>query len=190
VNRSITQKLISIFLLATAMSMTLADAPAASDSTNVVELRGNESEQQILSTVAPPDAQLMHKIARVSLEPVGDCIVILFRASRESTVYQGKVLMHEPDELHWRVTPLPAMREADGIFDITVSSVFSVPQTSGGTGIAVLYTYIRLGAGEEPRNAGYAYLWDGQRWSIDRNASRRLLGVKTMTEARKVLRPQ
>lgn len=80
------------------------------------------------------------------------------------------------------------MRDADGLFDTEVNSVFSSPSDTEDKELVILYTYYRLGSAEDPGYAGYVYRWNGNEWEIDDGKSRLLVGVSNAIQARQKLR--
>lgn len=87
-----------------------------------------QSIEQIAKKIIPPMAELQHKVVNVDLGVLGKSVVALYRASRVSTNFNGVVLIPESKPGSFSVTQLPPMREAEGLFDTEVTSVFSVKQ--------------------------------------------------------------
>jgi len=147
----------------------------------------DQSIEQLGKSVLPPNSELMHKIVQVDVGTGGKAIVVVYRPSLTTTNYSGYVLLPEARSNQLKVTNLPPMHEADGLFDFDILSIFSATLSTGKRGIAVLYKYIRLGSGEDSNNAGYFYVWDALQWSIDEHSTQRLHGVDNAKTARKKL---
>ncbi|MBK8481026.1 MAG: hypothetical protein IPL40_07595 [Proteobacteria bacterium] len=87
----------------------------------------------------------------------------------------------------WRVTHLPPMREAEGLFESKVRALFAVKDDPAAGLVVLLYRYRRLGSAEAFQFAGYAYCFNGRKWTIDEARSRLLVGVANVAQARKKL---
>ena len=156
-----------------------------------VERRPGTSDESLARSVLPAGASLAHAPVRVDLgaPPFGKALVALYRP-KDGTTYSGAVLLPDTGSSgRLRVTALPDVREADGLFDLEVVSVFTTPAANGDRrSLVVLYRYYRLGSGETPRHAGYVYAWADGGWTIDDAATRRLVGARDVRQARAKLK--
>lgn len=146
-----------------------------------------QSIEQVARQALPPTAELQHKVVNVDLGVLGKTIVVFYKAPGVVTNFSGVVLIPESDSNSFHVTSLPPMREADGLFDSEIISVFGVNRDIRSKALVVIYRYLRLGTGEGYKYSGYVYAHDGKEWHIDDQRSRLLVGVSTATLAKKKL---
>jgi hypothetical protein len=156
-----------------------------------VERRPGTSDEALARSVLPAGASLAHPPVRVDLgaSTLGKALVALYRP-KDGTTYSGAVLLPDAgSDGRLRVTALPDVREADGLFDLDVMSVFTTPTANEDRrSLVVLYRYYRLGSGETPRHAGYVYARADSGWTIDDAGTRRLVGARDARQARAKLK--
>ncbi len=156
------------------------------------ELIQRDSKQSIAEfakSVLPEGAELIHPVVGVSLKEAPNTVVAIYRDKSQATNFSGLVLIPGDKSLEYRKTYLPPMKEADGIFDIAVKSVFAKKNKSNNNnGLVVLYGYYRLGSGGESGSAGYFYTLDDNTWQIDDSLSEKLESVKNAQQAKAKLK--
>ena len=166
--------------------MVLAIASQASFGESI-RFSSKQSTEQIARQALPPNSKLQHKAVNVDLGFSGKTIVVFYKTAETTTNFNGAVLIPEPGSNSFHVTRLPPMREADGLFDSEIVSVFGVGDDAGSKALVVIYRYLRLGTGDGYKHAGYVYAYDGKEWHIDDRRSRMLVSVSTAALARKRL---
>lgn len=150
----------------------------------LVQKESSESIHTFLKSALPKDAELVHPVVEVALQGASRAVVAIYHDKSQSTNFSGLVLLSEKGFQKNRVTHLEPIKEADGLFEIEVKSVFTVKSNLHNNGLVILYSYYRLGSGEENGNAGYFYYLDGDSWKIDEGLSDRLEGVKNAKQAK------
>jgi hypothetical protein len=158
-------------------------------SAEFVQRESGESIQTFAQSALPKDVELVHPVVEVTVQKSSHAVVAIYRDKNQSTNFSGLVLFPEEKSQKYRVTHLAPMKEADGLFDIEVKSVFTAKtKLHNNYGLVILYSYYRLGSGEESGNAAYFYYLDGDSWKIDEGLSERLVGVKNAKQARAKLK--
>ncbi|WKJ90883.1 hypothetical protein QZJ86_01770 [Methylomonas montana] len=175
-----------VFGLCAFLCMELVTIGNNAHAESIQRVRGKSIEKTV-KQILPAEAELQHKIVNVDLGVLGKSVVALYRVSRVSTNFNGVVLIPGSNSGAFAVTQLPPMREAEGLFDIEVTSVFSVKQETNSKALIVLYRYLRLGTGDDFKYSGYAYHWNGGEWEIDNPRSQLLIGVSKAADAKKKL---
>ncbi|BBA33941.1 hypothetical protein sS8_1987 [Methylocaldum marinum] len=154
-------------------------------SAEFVQRKSGESIQTFAQSVLPRDAELVHPTVEVTIQGSSRAVVAIYRDKKQSTNFSGLVLLPEEKSQKYQVTHLAAIKEADGLFDIEVKSVFTAKtKHHDNNGLVVLYSYYRLGSGEENGDAAYFYYLDDGSWKIDEELSDRLVGVKNAKQAK------
>jgi hypothetical protein len=142
------------------------------------------SPDQIARSVLPENSTLTHKAVELDLGKLGRAVIVIFRTSPQNTTYKGLIVLKKLRGAPQQAAKLPDMREADGLFDTEVKTVFSIASDNEDKELVILYTYYRLGSAEEPGHAGYVYRWSGNAWEIDDDKSRLLVGTSNASQAR------
>ena len=162
----------------------VASRDASAQSTKPVLQR---SIEQVAKQALPSGAELQHKVVNVDLGALGKTIVVFYKGREVLTNFSGAVLIPETGSNSFRFTGLPPIREADGLFDFEIVSVFGLNKDNVSRALVVIYRYIRLGTGEGYKYSGYVYSHDGKEWHIDDRRSRLLVDVSTAVLAKKKL---
>lgn len=158
-------------------------------STELAQRKSGESIQIFAQSVLPKDAEIVHPIVEVTIQGSLRAVVAIYRDKKQSTNFSGLVLIPEEKPKNYQITYLAPMKEADGLFDIEVKSVFTAKtKRHDNNGLVVLYSYYRLGSSEESGDAAYFYYLDDGSWKIDEELSDRLVGVKNAKQAKTKLK--
>lgn len=154
-----------------------------------IQRDSKQSITEFAKSVLPEGAELIHPVVEVSLKEPSNIIVAIYRDKSQATNFSGLVLIPGDKALEYRETHLPPMKEADGIFDIAVKSVFAAKtKSTNNKGLVVLYGYYRLGSAGENGSAGYFYTLDDNTWKIDDSLSEKLESVKNAQQAKAKLK--
>jgi hypothetical protein len=144
---------------------------------------GGSGIPQRESAKLPVGAKAIFKPTEADLGSSGRAIVLLYRPENVSTSFRGSVAFRSgPNAGH--SAELPAPYEADGVWELTPTSVFGMASKKGKPSVVVLYRALRLGTGEAPVRAGYVYGWSDSQWVIDDPLTEKLVGAATPAAAR------
>lgn len=156
-----------------------------------VRRTSEEPVKEFCRKLLPPQAEFAHPPLEVAFGPSDRNIVILFRSAYdENTNYVGWVLVPDKEAAGSYIKyVLPSMTEIAGHFDITVDAVFAARIGSNtARDLVVLYEYHRNGSTQDDGYAAYVYRWTGKDFEIQKEASNKLTGTRTVAEARRKLR--
>lgn len=144
------------------------------------------SLEQMARRALPKQAELQHQVVAVSLGMREKAVVVLYKASRDSTNFKGMVLIPDSVTNRMTITHLPDMREAEGLFDCEPISVFTF-QKESQRALIVLYRYVQLGTGDGAKAAGYAYELQNDEWRVNDKLTQVLVGATNAAMAKQRL---
>ncbi|MCJ2012729.1 hypothetical protein [Methylobacterium sp. J-076] len=152
-------------------SQTAPSKPPGQDTNNLVQ------------SALPKGSTLLQPPVEINLGDKRKGVVALYKQSEDDTVFNGFVLMSngggEPER-----TSLPPPHEVNGLWELDVASILTVPSGTGPRALVILYKARRFGLEDPPVKAGYVYAFRDGAWRIDDAGTKRLLGAADATAAR------
>src|SRR5262245_12690728 len=148
--------------------------------------RADETLASFAQRLVPPHSEMATRPVELYLPPLGKIVVILIRPEGTAWNYSGWVLIPNDDKAtSYRKSSLPPMDLAEGLFEIKVKNIFSARTNAAASPVlCILYTYYRIGSGEEGGYATEVYAWRSEAFARLPEVAKQAIGLKNARQVR------